>query len=226
MNSDDKRRFGRVTEMIFRKLGDGYRASQDTTDRTPFHIVKRDTKRELGGDLMHNFGGPTWTQLASIMGTSPDDSEAAQRVIDLVIHKKDTTGYDYANRKQTEDMKAQILEALEEKFAQLGLSDAFKKVNEATQVDIADTTVNVMPVESPVVQTTIAPPQGVQGKKKKSVKEAKSQNQQDIELWTERVKLLGIDGPKLNKDQTKLDGRWLRSANRSWDQYVETDSSI
>jgi len=187
-----------VVRAVFRKLGKTWSSGQDPSHTYAFLLVKKNA-RTVGGEPFTPVGGITAGQLDTIINTSSTNEEAADRVIDLVVNKKDTVSQHTPEKVDVESLASSIEDRIMSKLTQLlgQVASGQAGVQEECQPEEPEVTFELpsQPYEEP----------------KKT----------ELETWTERAKMCGC-GPVQTKksDPSQVDGRWKRRAQKAWDEYL------
>lgn len=144
-----------------------------------------------------NHGGLTRRQAEILEATSQTDEELVERIVLLVIHKKDTTSVAQPEVQQAlspDEIRAMIVEEAK-KLAHQMVESAKHEVG-----------------------------QGVQHKPRKSPKEYGAAIDKELQLWTDRAALVGGEPPVIRKRDRRIDGRWLRRFTPKWEAYVASQT--
>jgi len=217
MNTETSAVLAQSITILFQELNQGnadnpkYRVQHDPERKDiAFSIAEKAPAgtRFPDGQNWKRWMGPSWRQCEQIAATSHTVAEIVHRWKQLIFEGIDTTrmlqpqapvGVSEGEFNQKVDERVQAI--LKEHLAKL---QAVRNDQELGAVARA-------PVEEPA--------KGLQ------VRKAKNDNQNGrkrLELWAERAKLLGIDGPTLTRVGNKIHKGWLNAATRLWDAYMQT----
>jgi hypothetical protein len=216
MNSETRTILGRAIEVLFRELNQGnadnpkYRLQHDPERRDlAFSIAEKAPPgvRFADGQNWKRWIGPSWRQCEQIAISSNSLEEIVHRWKKLVFEGIDTT------RTMSQDGKP------------VGVSEVEfnQKVDERVQAILKEhlsklmVTRNDQEIRAVAHAPTETPLQGIQKKPPRSNANGKNR----INLWTERAKILGIDGPTITSVTHQIHKSWLEAANRLWDAHVQ-----
>lgn len=222
--TQDLQRISRLCQKFISRLPKEYLQNNPEGSRFAISISRRGnaSNPNKSGRKYETVGSATMRQLITISATSPDDEEAVDRIHKLIIEGVDTTGNTSKQvtmtPQQVENMLAEKINALvnarlaEILAGNVQASDIAKQVTEKTQ-EALENVATTKPDNKNL-------PGGIQKKEKPaSPYERRRMNNEVIQLWTERAKILGIDPPVTSKTKPgSIDGRWLRRATGLWEQ--------
>ncbi len=189
-----------------------------------FGFAERAAGKWEDGKKWKDHGGITRRQFDIIVQTSHSEDEAAQRVVQLIIHKNDTTRYEETQEPEIKaaDIKRMVAESISEilrdKLAELKSGDAqvdeiaakaAEKAVESERNPVPDGD----PYDNPKIKEGLVPTKGNQvGQGERQLRRSK-----EYDLWDDRAKVLGIDPPTLRRDGN-IDGRWKRHVEKLWNK--------
>jgi len=216
MNKETSAVLADAITILFNELNHGnvdnakYRVQHDPTRKDiAFSIAEKAPAgtRFPDGQNWKRWMGPSWRQCEQIAATSHTVEEIVHRWRQLIFDGIDTT-------------------RMLQPQAPVGVSaDEFnQKVDERVQAILKDHLKKLMTARNDqefgaIARTPIEPPaKGLQVRKKNDNQNGKKR----LELWAERAKLLGIDGPTLTRVGNKIHKGWLNAATRLWDAYAQT----
>lgn len=185
------------------RLGDRFRHQEMPQNRMGwiFGVVEKAPPgtRWKDGSNWKLHGGITRREGEILERTSESDEELVQRMIDLVIHKKNTAVAEAvagaAPSLTPEQVQSMILEAAT-KLAKQMVEQAKAEAKGEVKV-------------------------GLQHKPRKGYHQQREDKAKRIALWTERARLCGIGAPELRPRDGNLNGFWLRRAKKAWEAYSQ-----
>lgn len=212
-----------MVAQVFSKLGDrfkictGYPAERNwvfgiVEKAKPGEFFDDVTERLIDGSIrklrLKDHGGIAPQQMEVIETTSSTIEEGSDRIIDLIIHKRDTT------------------QLVPQKMVGLSADQVRELIALAIEADRKQRTEQQASVESVLhkvseIKAAEPPPlTGLQQKPKVSRHEQSAAKATVIQTWIDRAHLLGMKPPRLNA-AGNVDGRWLKFAQPAWESYLK-----
>lgn len=220
-------RIDRAVNAMFSRLNAGHRKGPrfyynqvNDIRGAAFGIMEKKPVAEPGQSRYHDHGHITFQQLRMIESTSTSDDEIVERIIQLIIHKNDTT----VQRTQPTFSTIDVERIVQEKLA-----EALRKFQEGSMPINTPEKVAAAVAREAVLEETVgeepdpepkAKFRGLQHKPRKTVKEYQQIKDEDNKVWEDRAKLMGIASPVYRSRDGRIDGRWVRKAQKLWDEHI------
>lgn len=188
-------RINKLCRAFMDRLPPGYRECIAEPDMGFALAISRSAgfgERLPSGKKHELVGGITMNQLRVIANTSDTDEIGVQRIYDLIIHGKDTT-----QRPESQLISVdQVDQIVRERVAALLQSAQEAKARSEQSAQEAK------PAAPDPEQSTA--------------------ESEEVAIWTQRAKILGIKRPLMSKARPgAIDGRWMRNASKLWDEHEQ-----
>lgn len=219
-------RLERVTALILQYLGPGHYINRDGTHF--FGIAAKAPAGHLhkNGQKITDLGWITSRQYKIIVETSRNDEEVAERVIQLIVHKNDTTVFQTkADAPSDADFQARVEKAVAEVLrAKLEEINAGKANVESIAKTAAENVQKSAEAEKPSKVGKV----GLQQRKPRlAPKEAGKLIDQENKLWFDRATILGLDTTDIPtlRDSRRYAKRWVQKVSEAWDAHVKGEAA-
>lgn len=176
-------------------------------------------QRTEDGSHIRDHGWITRKQCQIIEQTSQSDAEVKDRIMLLILHKKDTTRMaEKPPAIELSQVEKMVADAVAKALAAVAPTmDSFQRDVITKSISRGAVLDEAIPQEPRVVKPKIS---GIQMKKRKNKEQYGAEIDKENKLWEDRAQMMGLDKPIYRTRDRRIDRRWINRAEMRWQEYT------